>query len=121
MKPELIQLILIISITILLTILIKNLTKVPRPKEACVDLDDYSFPSGHTSMSFALATFFTHFISNLNIDSTSKYMLIGVIVAGAFFIAFWRLQIRVHTLVQVFAGAFLGIAVASVVVFVFKF
>ncbi|MFA7193396.1 MAG: phosphatase PAP2 family protein [Candidatus Paceibacterota bacterium] len=118
MSDPLTQLILIISITALLTILIKNITKIKRPKNALVKLCDYSFPSGHTSMSFALASFFTYFIFNLNIDLISKIMLVSVIISGAVAITFWRLQIRVHTPFQVFIGGLLGVLVAVLVIFI---
>ncbi len=119
MNTPLIQLILIISITALLTIFIKNITKIKRPKNALVKLCDYSFPSGHTSMSFALATFFTYFIFNLNIDLISKMMLISVIISGALAITYWRLQIKVHTPFQVFVGGLLGFFVSYVVISIF--
>ena len=118
MNESLLQLILIISFTAIITILIKNITKIPRPKNAFVKLCDYAFPSGHTSMSFALANFFTYFIFNLNIDLISKIMLASVIITGSFFIAYWRLQIKVHTPFQVFVGGLLGVLVAVLVIFI---
>ncbi len=121
MNNYLIQLILIISITSLLTIFIKNVTKIKRPKNALIKLCDYSFPSGHSSVSFAMATFYTYFIYNLQIDFASKIMLVAVIISGAFSIVYWRLQIKVHTPFQVFVGILLGSAISFAVIFAFKY
>ena len=116
MNIYLLQLLIIIFITGLLTLLIKNITKVPRPKNALIRLMDYAFPSGHTSMSFALATFYTYFIYNLSIDFVSKIMLIGILYVATIFIVYWRLQISVHTPFQIFIGALLGSFVSMFVV-----
>lgn len=120
MNIYLLQLLIIIFITGLLTLLIKNITKIPRPKNALVRLMDYAFPSGHTSMSFALATFYTYFIYNLSIDFISKIMLVGAIYFATIFIVYWRLQIRVHTPFQIFIGALLGSLVSMMVVLFVK-
>lgn len=120
MPNSLTQLIIIILITAVITLVIKNITKVPRPKNAVVKLVDYAFPSGHTSISFALATFYTYFIYNLSIDLISKLMLVAVLYAATIFIVYWRLQIRVHTPFQIFIGALLGSLVSMLVVLFVK-
>lgn len=116
MPNSLLQLIIILLTTSIVTLVIKNITKVPRPQNAVVKLVDYAFPSGHTSISFALATFYTFFIYNMPIDLISKTMLIGVIYTATIFIVYWRLQIRVHTPFQIFIGALLGSLVSMIVV-----
>lgn len=114
------QLIIILIATSVLTLVVKNATKVPRPKNAMVKLVDYAFPSGHTSLSFALATFYTFFIYHLPIDFVSKIMLVCAIYAAAIFIVYWRLQIRVHTPFQIFIGALLGSLVSMLVILFVK-
>lgn len=116
MPNSLSQLIIILVITSVITLVIKNITKVPRPKNAVIKLVDYAFPSGHTSISFALATFYTYFIYDLSIDVISKLMLISVLYTAAIFIVYWRLQIRVHTPFQIFIGALLGSLVSMIVI-----
>jgi membrane-associated phospholipid phosphatase len=116
MPNSLTQLIIILVITALITLVIKNITKVPRPKNAVVKLCDYAFPSGHTSISFALATFYTFFINNLQISVIEKIILIGGMYTAVIFIVYWRLQIKVHTPFQIFIGALLGSLVSMIVV-----
>lgn len=114
------QLTLTLLITAFFTIFLKKLTKVPRRQDAVINLNDHAFPSGHTSMSFCLVTFYTFFILDLPIDLFSKIMLIGVLILAAIFIVYWRLQIKVHTPLQIFAGALIGIVVAICSVFLIK-
>ena len=66
---------------------------IPRPK-------DYSFPSGHTSASFAAATVILYADRRMGVPA--------VILAAA--IAFSRLYLYVHYPSDVFGGAVLGIA-----------
>ena len=112
---QIFQLIIIVVATLVLTHSIKRITKISRPENSLVKLSDYAFPSGHTSMSFALATFYTFFILDLPIDFISKILLVGVLFAGVVSIVYWRLQIRVHTWFQILAGAILGIFISVLV------
>jgi membrane-associated phospholipid phosphatase len=109
------ELILIIFTTYILTLVVKNITKIPRPQNAIIKLCDYAFPSGHTSLSFAVAAFYTELILNLKIELIEKILLIGVIFLGVILVVYWRLQIKVHTPFQIFAGAAFGFLIASVV------
>lgn len=116
MQSLIVDISLIIVITLGITLILKNTTKVPRPQNALVALRDYAFPSGHTSFSVAVAFFYTYFILNLNIEPIEKIMLIAVIFAGVISIIYWRLQIKVHTPLQILVGAILGSLVSLVVV-----
>lgn len=116
MQGIIIDISLVIIITLGITLVVKNTTKVPRPKNALVALRDYAFPSGHTSFSFAVAVFYTYFILNLNIEPIEKIMLVALIFAGVVSIIYWRLQIKVHTPLQILVGAILGSLVSLVVV-----
>jgi membrane-associated phospholipid phosphatase len=120
MQNSLTQLLIILIITAVITLVIKNITKVPRPKNAVVKLVDYAFPSGHTSISFALATFYTFFIKDLSINLIDKIILILGIYTAVIFIVYWRLQIKVHTPFQIFIGALLGSLISMVVVLFVK-
>lgn len=71
---------------------------------------DFSFPSGHTSASFAAAT---------AIYSMSKRWGIGAFIFAAL-MGFSRLYLGVHFPTDVLAGAFLGWGMASITIILYK-
>lgn len=87
--------------------IIKNIVQRPRPFVTFTDLQiiiptpsEYSFPSGHTSSSFAAASvFYRHLPKKLGLPS--------VILAGL--IGFSRLYVGVHYPTDVIAGVIMGI------------
>ena len=87
--------------------IVKNIVQRPRPFVTFTDLQiiiptpsEFSFPSGHTSSSFAAAAvFYRHLPKKLGIPS--------VILAGL--IGFSRLYVGVHYPTDVIAGVIMGI------------
>lgn len=92
--------------------IIKSIVKRKRPCHSYDDVkmlitvpSDYSFPSGHTTSSFACATTVCYF-----------YPKIGIIfMIFAFLMAFSRLYLFVHYLSDVVFAIFLGILVGVIV------
>ena len=90
--------------------LIKNLVARPRPFTVLPELNiliptpgEFSFPSGHTSSSFAAAAvFYRHLPKKLGVPAVILAALIGLS----------RLYVGVHYPTDVLAGALMGIALS---------
>ena len=90
--------------------LIKNIVQRPRPYVTLEDLriiiprpSEYSFPSGHSSSSFAAAVSFYRLLPK-------KLGIPAIVMAGL--IAFSILYVGVHYPTDVLAGALMGIALS---------
>lgn len=99
--------------------LVKNLVKRPRPFVTFTDLQiiiptpsQYSFPSGHTSSSFAAAAVFYRYLPK-------KLGLPSVILAGL--IGFSRMYVGVHYPTDVLAGVVMGICLSYLAEFLVNF
>ena len=97
--------------------IIKHIVKRKRPfiKNNIIKLmipqpGTYSFPSGHTASSFAVATVF------IKTDLRLTYLIVAI----AILISFSRLYLRVHYLSDVIGGIILGIFSGTIVVMIFK-
>ncbi|MBU2634619.1 MAG: phosphatase PAP2 family protein [Nanoarchaeota archaeon] len=88
--------------TLIIILIIRIITRIPRPSTSLVDASTlsfgYSFPSGHTTTAFLLLPLF------INLYPKKKFLWIMLAVL----IAISRLYIGVHYLSDVIFGAFLG-------------
>ncbi|HRY31195.1 MAG TPA: phosphatase PAP2 family protein [Candidatus Paceibacterota bacterium] len=98
-------------LTSILTLLIKDVTKISRPADALIGLNDYAFPSGHTAIGFFLLTFLANYIWRSNKSRLFKSTATLILTLAILAIVASRLILRVHTLTQILAGAVLGIGI----------
>ena len=98
--------------------LIKNIVQRPRPYVTLEDLriiiprpSEYSFPSGHSSSSFAAAVSFYRLLPK-------KLGIPAIVLAGL--IAFSRLYVGVHYPTDVLAGALMGIVLSYFAQYLWK-
>ena len=99
--------------------LLKNLVQRPRPfvtfKEIQILIptpSEFSFPSGHTSSSFAAATVFYRFLPK-------KFGIPSLVLAGL--IGFSRLYVGVHYPTDVLAGVIMGVLLSYMAQFLVEF
>lgn len=99
--------------------LIKNLVQRPRPFVTFTDIQiliptpsEFSFPSGHTSSSFAAASVFYRFLPK-------KAGIPAIVLAGL--IGFSRLYVGVHYPTDVIAGVIMGILLGFMAWFLVEF
>lgn len=116
------QLLLAYSISGLLAQLLKKITIMPRPKSFFVEgayqhfingvthAGWNSFPSGHTTSAFAMATLFSLYTKNPLLQVL--YFLLACLVG------FSRIYLGQHFLMDVFAGSVLG-AFVAIAIFVY--
>lgn len=108
----------IIFATTFNNVILKGIFERTRPYEVvtglnCVieNMKSFSFPSGHTSSSFAMGTI-------LYTQLPRKYGIPALILAGL--IAFSRMYLGVHYPTDIIGGMLTGIVSALIVIFVYK-
>jgi membrane-associated phospholipid phosphatase len=122
-KKEFTQLkifIIALSLTAILTLLIKDLTKVERPVDALIGLDNYAFPSGHSSITFFFLTFLINYILKSSHGRLAKIFTISIFSIIVASIVASRIILGIHTYFQIIAGAVLGIAITILIIKKFK-
>lgn len=89
------------------TVFLKEFFAVPRPEDALVPVSGYAFPSGHAMGAAFLAMmigFLTHRIPRLQ-----RYGILLAVSVVTVAVMVSRVHLNVHTPLQVYAGASLGI------------
>lgn len=94
---------------VVLFLSIKQIVARPRPHSDLIDVINYSFPSGHATltMTTALLVYFI-FVKRLS-SSLAKNVLLVVCIVWPISVAFTRVYLNVHWLSDVIAGLALGI------------
>lgn len=93
--------------------ILKITLQMPRP---CVDSiycpSSYSFPSGHATTIFVLAT--VMILNTKNLGIKSAFLILAVLVSIS------RLALNYHTYADIIAGAFIGISTAYLTNLLYK-
>ncbi|HEY9720521.1 MAG TPA: phosphatase PAP2 family protein [Oscillatoriaceae cyanobacterium] len=89
---------------------LKKLMHNPRPTMFPVVVQDhgFSFPSGHTTMAFALWGFLAVWVVSQEARQIWRWIMALILVGFAAFVGFSRLVLAVHWPTDVIAGALLG-------------
>jgi len=92
----------------LLFTVIKNIVERARPQSDLIDVINYSFPSGHSTMAMAMAAA-CYFIFVPKMASAEKRsLLLAAAIVWPLLIAFTRVYLNVHWLSDTLAGLSLG-------------
>jgi len=100
----------------LLVEIIKNIVQRARPPHYLIEVSNYSFPSGHATVSTALA-FSLYLILK---DKFNKDILLILCIMFPILISFSRVYLTVHYLSDVIAGIGLGLFWVSLIALVYK-
>lgn len=113
-KHRLIEILLPVAITVIATLLIQHILRRQRPKATKTTFDlwlsTYSFPSAHSSTSFAFATSLSILFLNSHLENSWMYAV--VFFALAICIALSRIIVGVHYFYDVLVGSLLGILIS---------
>ena len=105
-----------ISGTGILVEIIKNIVKRERPPHYLIEVSGYSFPSGHATLSTALALGLYLILK----DKVNKKNLLILCIIYPILISFSRVYLNVHYLSDVIAGIGLGLFWVSFTALIFK-
>lgn len=120
-KPYyLIQFFVTLGVGYLTVYIMKILIAKPRPIEALVQVNGYSFPSGHATIAtlFCALLIFAYkdHIKNLYL----RLVFILTLIMLALLVSFSRVYLSVHYLSDVIIGIVLGLLISSMSVFIFE-
>jgi len=97
--------------------LIKEIIRRERPISILIETNDYSFPSGHATLSTTLA-FCIYLIFKDKIKHKKSFFIL--LISYPLIISFTRVYLNVHYLSDVIAGMGLGLIWVSLIYLIFK-
>lgn len=103
-----------VGVVLVLTLVIQMLVRRQRPKRTKTTYDlwvpTFSFPSAHSSVSFAFASSLSVLFLNSHLEYSWMYAVVFFVLA--ILIALSRIIVGVHYFGDVFVGALLGILIS---------
>ncbi len=93
----------------ILETLIKNITERPRPENAIVNINEYSFPSGHATLSIIFFLLIYFLFKDHFSKKNHQIIFLVINVSLIILIGFGRIIINVHWSSDVLAGYLLGL------------
>ena len=101
--------------------LLNNILKIVFTRNRPIDINlivetGYSFPSGHSMVSFAFYGFLAYYIYHTNLNKIHRYLLITMLGIIVFLIGLSRIYLGVHYASDVFGG--FAISAAYLVLFI---
>ena len=105
----------VVSLTIL-----KNTFQIARPGSEIVDVNGWSFPSGHATVATAFFFMLAHsFFGRMKTVGSKIILILGSIV-GAALVCFSRLYLGAHWALDILAGVALGLLSVSFTILMFN-
>lgn len=103
-------------------LVLKNTVKRYRPMEIrLIDAHGYSFPSGHSSISTAIALVLIYFILKKIKNKKIAYTLIGLILTYLLLVGISRVYLGVHYPTDVLGGWVIAIIWSYITITIYKF
>jgi undecaprenyl-diphosphatase len=100
--------------------LLKLIIQRPRPTDGLMILVNYSFPSGHATMSL-VCLLIVWYVLHTQIKSPSlKYLFLAGMVIGALIIGTSRIMLHIHRFTDVVGGFLLGFFIITTNILVWK-
>lgn len=109
-----------IGIGNLLSTLVKALVERPRPVEAMMQYDNFSFPSYHAMMSMILFSMIIYLFKDGIKNKFWRYLFVTANVLAILIIGFDRMYLHVHYFSDVLAGFALGLFWVTLLILIFK-
>lgn len=109
-----------LMITVISLTVLKNTFQIARPGSEIVDVNGWSFPSGHTAVATAFFFMLVHsFFGKMKTFGGKTALVLGSIF-GTALICFSRLYLGAHWALDILAGMALGLLAVSFTVLVFN-
>ena len=108
-----------LAIAIVAIAILKNTLQVARPN-SIIDIEGWSFPSGHATIATAFFFMLVHSFWGKIKTPSNKAVLVFASFMGAILIWFSRLYLGAHWMLDVLAGIALGLLSVSFTVLVFN-
>lgn len=100
--------------------LLKIIIERPRPIDALIHLKDFSFPSGHATISTVFCFLIIYSYKKHFKNKFFKYLFFIFFILIWFAISFSRVYLGVHYFSDVFMGVLIGLFVSSISVMFFE-